>query len=310
MAKCLVTGGAGFIGSHIVEALLARGDEVTILDNFSSGKRGNLPSSKHLHLIEGDVSDPKAAASAVKGIEVVFHEAAMGSVSQSIAEPLKSHTSNATGTLQMLIASKEAKVSRFVNAASTAIYEDSPELPKNEGMPPNPLSPYAATKMGQELYCRAFSASYGMETISLRYFNVYGPRQDPKSEYAAVVPRFFDFYLLGQPPTIYGDGEQTRDFIYVKDVVDANLRAADRSGSKGEVFNIASGKAITVNQLAKEIAAITGSSIKPKHGPERRGEIRHSLADIRLAKDQLGFEARTSLTDGLLQAFEWYKKVH
>ncbi|MFH1262635.1 MAG: SDR family oxidoreductase [Pseudomonadota bacterium] len=306
--KCLVTGGAGFIGSHIVEALLMRGDEVVILDDLSSGKMENLGDDvARVRFIEGDVADPKAAAEAVRDVDFVFHQAAIGSVPRSVEHPMASHHANATGTLQMLIAARDAKVKSFVNAASSSAYGDTPELPKRENMPPNPFSPYAATKMGQESYCRSFAVSYGMRTVSLRYFNVYGPRQDPESQYAAVVPKFFDAFLRGRAPVIYGDGEQTRDFTFVTDVVSANLKASVLENAAGEVFNIAGGKKITINELAAVIQKLTGAKTGSKHEPARAGDIRHSLADVGLAAKQLGWKPTTTLADGLRFCFEWYR---
>jgi len=210
----------------------------------------------------------------VQGVELVFHQAALGSVPKSVGDPRSSHVANLTGTLEMLIAAKEAGVKRFVNAASSSAYGDTPELPKRETMPPNPFSPYATTKLGQEQYCRAFSVSYGLETVSLRYFNVFGARQDPHSQYAAVIPNFFQAYLQNQPPTIYGDGEQTRDFTYVGDVVDANIRASEFAGAQGEVFNIAGGQAITITELAQRVRTLVGVEIPPTPVDPRPGDIR------------------------------------
>lgn len=306
--KCLVTGGAGFIGSHIAEALVRRGDQVTVLDDLSSGKKENLKEVwREIRFIQGDVADAKIAAEAVKGIDLVFHQAAIGSVPRSVETPMASHHANATGTLQMLIASRDAKVKCFVNAASSSAYGDTPELPKRETMPPGPMSPYAAAKLAQESYCRAFSASYGMRTVSLRYFNVYGPRQDPESQYAAVVPKFFHAFLRNESPTIYGDGEQTRDFTFVKDVVDANLKASEFESASGEIFNIAGGKRISVNQLARIIAKLTDSKVIPKQVEPRPGDIRHSLADVSLAERQLGWKSTTPLEEGLRICLEWYR---
>ncbi|HLG19433.1 MAG TPA: SDR family oxidoreductase [Bdellovibrionota bacterium] len=311
MSRYLVTGGAGFIGSHIVETLARKGHDVIVLDDLSTGKKENVSFGSDLadrvRLIEGSVSDPRAAAHAAQGVDVVFHEAALGSVPKSVADPMRSHEANITGTLTMLIAARDAKVKRFVNAASSSAYGDTPELPKRETMPPNPFSPYAATKLAQEQYCRAFSVSYGMETISLRYFNVYGARQDPRSEYAAVIPRFFQAYLKGDSPAIYGDGEQTRDFTYVADVVRANLLAAEIQGAKGEIVNIAGGKAISINELASMIGALVGGKQKPKHEAARPGDIKHSLADVRFSKELLGWQPTTSLDAGLRLAYPWYR---
>ncbi len=312
MTHYLVTGGAGFIGSHLVDALIKQGGKVTILDNLSNGKRENLNGafsvSKQVRLIEGDVSDPKVSSEAIKGVDVVFHQAAVGSVPKSVSDPKGSHQANATGTLELLIAAKEARVKKFVNAASSSAYGDTPELPKRENMPANPFSPYAATKLAQEQYCRAFAVSYGMETISLRYFNVYGPRQDPNSQYAAVVPKFFCAYLKGEPPIIFGDGEQTRDFTYVGDVVAANLKASRMNGAQGEVFNIAGGKKISINGLAKMIQDLVGKAVQPKYVEARPGDIKHSIADISLAKERLGWQPTVLLEQGLRECLVWYQE--
>lgn len=308
--KSLVTGGAGFIGSHIVEALLQRGDQVVVLDDLSSGKEGNLARFRtRIRFIKGDVANPKDAQEAVQDVDRIFHQAAIGSVPRSVEEPMASHHANVTGTLQMLIAARNAGVESFVNAASSSAYGDTPKLPKEEGMVANPFSPYAATKLGQEAYCRSFAVSYGMRTVSLRYFNVYGPRQDPESQYAAAVPKFFDAFLRGDSPTIYGDGEQTRDFTFVKDVVAANIKASEIEHATGEICNIAGGKKISINDLVSLIQTLCGSRVPAKHVEERVGDIRHSLADIALAKETLGWTPATSLEEGLSTCNEWYRSL-
>jgi nucleoside-diphosphate-sugar epimerase len=305
--KSLVTGGAGFIGSHIVEELVRRGDEVVVLDDLSSGKMENLSAvADRVRFIQGSVTDPKAAAEAVRGINRVFHQAAIGSVPRSVEKPMESHHANVTGTLQMLIAARAAGVKSFVNAASSSAYGDTPELPKRENMPANPFSPYAASKMGQESYCRAFAVSYGMRTVSLRYFNVYGPKQDPDSQYAAVVPKFFCAFLRNVPPVIYGDGEQTRDFTFVSDVVAANIKASELKTAAGEVYNIAGGKKITVNELARVIRDLTGAKVEPKHEPARAGDIKHSLADISRAAQGIGWIPTVEMEEGLKLCAAWY----
>ena len=310
MKRCLVTGGAGFIGSHLAEALLKRGDEVIVLDDFSTGKKENITNLKKVPgkftFIEASVLNSKAIREATYGVDVIFHQAALGSVPKSLVDPLTYHEVNIHGTLKLLIAAKEAKVQRFVVAASSSAYGETPELPKRESMVPIPLSPYAVTKLAQEQYASAFAASYGMETVSLRYFNVYGPRQDPTSQYAAVIPSFFDHLIRGEPPQIYGDGEQTRDFTFVGDVVEANLKAAEIKDPKGGIFNIAGGKQISINELATIIGKLVRSKLKPKYLPPRAGDIRHSVADISRAKKVLGWTPKTRLEDGLRIAHDWY----
>jgi nucleoside-diphosphate-sugar epimerase len=311
MRTSLVTGGAGFIGSHLAEALLKRGDAVVVVDNLSSGKQENLDHLKSLggrfRVLIGDVSDPGVARESVKGVNAVYHQAAQGSVPKSVEDPRSAHVANVNGTVEMLIAAKDAGIRRFVVAASSSAYGETPELPKRESIVPSPLSPYAVTKLAQEQYAQAFAASYGMETVSLRYFNVYGPKQDPSSQYAAVIPKFFDSFLKGEAPPVFGDGEQTRDFTYVGDVVAANLAAADMKGAAGQVFNIAGGKRISVNELARIIAKLVGSDLKPRYLPPRAGDIRDSLADISLARKHLGFEPRVELEEGLRRCYEWYR---
>ncbi|MFH1017879.1 MAG: SDR family oxidoreductase [Pseudomonadota bacterium] len=311
MSKCLVTGAAGFIGSHIAETLIRRGDPVVVVDNLSTGRQRNLDHLKllggELEIMIGDLRDPEVCRKAVQGVEYVFHQAALGSVPKSVIDPLESHHSNVTATIQLLLACREAGVGRIVNAASSSAYGETPELPKRESMVPNPLSPYAVTKLAQEHYCHAFSASYRLETVSLRYFNVYGPRQDPDSQYAAVIPLFFKAFLAGKQPTIFGDGEQTRDFTYVADVVDANLKASQMKGARGEIFNIGGGKAVSINQLVRIQAGLVGVEARPVYAPPRPGDIKHSLADINRARSGLSFHPTTSLEVGLRKTLEWYR---
>jgi nucleoside-diphosphate-sugar epimerase len=318
MTRYLVTGGAGFIGSHIAETLLLRGERVRVLDNLSTGQRQNLEYLRslkkgELEFVEGDLSRSDVAKRAVEGISVIFHEAALGSVPKSVEDPISTHQANVTGTVELLWAARQAGVEIVVNAASSSAYGETPELPKRETMVPSPLSPYAVSKLAQEEYCHAFSASYGMRTVSLRYFNVYGPRQDPNSQYAAVIPRFADACLKGERPVIYGDGEQTRDFTFVGDVVAANLQASELKNAKGEVMNIAGGKAISIMDLAKLVAKILDVSATPELKPARPGDIKHSLADISVAKKLIGFEPKVSFEEGLKITLDWYRsnlKIH
>jgi UDP-glucose 4-epimerase len=309
MAIYLVTGGAGFIGSHLVAALVARGERVRVLDNFSTGKRENLaPVIKETELFEGDVADPETVARAMEGVYVVFHQAALPSVIRSVADPLGTHRANTMGTLQVLLAARDVGVRRVVYASSSSVYGDTPTLPKREDMPPCPKSPYAATKLAGEGYCQAFTAAYGLETVVLRYFNVFGPRQDPTSEYAAVIPKFVTAMLAGQAPTIYGDGQQTRDFTYISNVVQANLLAATVPEANGSVFNIACGKRVSLLELVAILNRICGTHLTPRNVAPRPGDIRHSLADIGQAQKALGYEIGVTLEEGLRQVVTWYRE--
>jgi len=305
----LVTGGAGFIGSHLVEALLGRGHMVRVVDNFSTGKRENISGFiNRIELLTGDLSESETARRAVDGISCIFHQAALGSVPRSVADPLSTHRSNVDGTLNLLIEARSAGVRRIVVAGSSSVYGANPALPKNESLLIAPLSPYAVTKAVQELYARAFFATYGLETVTLRFFNVYGPRQDPHSIYAAVIPRFITALLTKKQPVIYGDGEQTRDFTYVEDVVEANLKAMDADGAAGEVLNVAAGGQASINQLLHEISSIMGVKADPVHEPLRVGEVRHSRADNSRAKELLGWQPRTSLKEGLKKTVEYFRR--
>ncbi len=309
MATFLVTGVAGFIGSNLAEALLGRGHRVRGLDNFLSGKRENLEGLEGLEFVHGDVRDLDTCRRACEGVDYVLHQAALGSVPRSIEDPVLSNDCNVTGTLNMLVAARDAGVKRFVFAASSSAYGDTPELPKVETMRPQPLSPYALTKLAGEEYCRLFFELYGFETVSLRYFNVYGRRQDPFSMYAAVIPKFVSALLRGEPPEIYGDGEQTRDFTYIEDVVQANLKACEASREAcGRVYNIAFGQRISLNELYAEIARLLGTDIRPRYGPPRPGDVRHSLADISRARDALGYEPAFDVRRGLTEAIGWYRE--
>lgn len=298
--RALVTGGAGFVGSHLTDGLLAAGFAVRVLDDFSSGRESNIAHALgDIELIRGDLADPATVARACAGVDVVFHEGAIPSVPRSVAEPVRTNRVNVDGTLNVLESARQAGVRRVVFAASSSAYGDTEELPKIETMPPNPRSPYALQKFTGEVYCQLYHELYGLETVALRYFNVFGPRQDPKSEYAAVVPRFATACLRGEPARINGDGEQSRDFTFVVDTVRANLLAADAPAASGKVINIAGGRRISLNELLATLQSITDSKVAPIHGPERVGDVRHSLADLGRARTLLGFEPQISLVDGL-----------
>ncbi len=308
MKTYLVTGGAGFIGSHIVEELVRRGERVRVLDNFLTGKRENLaPFLESIDLIEGDIRDLPTCRQAVRGADFVLHQAALPSVPRSIEDPRLSHDINLTGTVNMLLASKEAGVRRFVFASSSSVYGDDPRLPKKEGQEGRTLSPYAVTKAAGEKYCRVFETAFGLETVCLRYFNIFGPRQDPYSQYAAVIPLFILRFLGGEPPVIHGDGEQSRDFTYVSNVVQANLLAAEAAGVRGRVFNIGCGDRTTVKMLAGLIRDILGSPLNPSFDADRPGDVKHSHADISQARAVLGYEPGVDFREGLERTVQWYK---
>ena len=299
--RYVVTGGAGFIGSHLVEHLVGVGEDVVVLDDFSTGKRENIaPWLPSVELVEGSVTDPDVCARALRGADYVLHQAALPSVPRSVRDPVASHTVNATGTLNILIAARDAGVKRVVYAASSSAYGNTPELPKREEMVARPLSPYAVAKLAGEQYCRAFHASYGVPTVALRYFNVFGPRQDPTSQYAAVVPKFISLALAGESPTIFGDGEQTRDFTFVANVVRANLLACQAAPPAfGEVCNIGCGDRITVNELWLRIRSLVGATVDARHEPSRTGDVRDSLASLTRARSLLGYEPVVPLDEGL-----------
>ena len=301
----LVTGGAGFIGSQLVARLLAEGAAVRVLDNGATGSFDRLEGlSGRLEVVRGDIRDTVEVARAMAGVTGVFHQAAEVSVPRSVADPIGTYAVNVTGTLNVLEAARAAGVRRVVMASTSAIYGDDPEMPKRETMAPRPISPYASSKLADEGLCAVYARCYGLETVALRYFNVYGPGQDPSSAYAAVIPKMVDLVRQGRSPVIYGDGEQTRDFVYVGDVVEANLRAMGSPVASGGVFNIASGSGISLNRMLDLIGGVFGRELAADHLPERAGDIRHSLADVSAAADRLGFRASTPFADGLRRTVE------
>jgi len=311
--RVLVTGGAGFIGSHLVDALVQKGSGVLVLDDFSTGRAANLASSRdRIDVVEGDVRDLELLRQAVRGVEVVFHLAAVSSVVPSVEDPLTCHAVNVGGTLNVLTAARDAKVRRVVSFSSAAVYGADPRLPKTEDMNVSPLSPYAASKAAGELYCRVFSTLYHLETVCLRPFNVYGPRQNPASEYSGVVSRFVERLLAGDPPVIEGDGEQSRDFVFVDDIVAACLLAAEAPGVGGRVFNVGSGRATTINDLARLLAKAVapGKAIPPVYREARPGDVRLSLASIDEARRRLGYAPSVELADGLARTAEWLRQGH
>jgi nucleoside-diphosphate-sugar epimerase len=305
----LVTGGAGFIGSHITEALVKRGDRVRVLDSLITGKRENLSHlSGKVEFIEADIRDFDATRRALDGVRIVFHEAAIPSVPRSVADPQLNHDANSNGTFNVLMAARDAGVKRLIYAASSSAYGETEELPKRETMSPNPLSPYAAAKLFGEYYCQVFTRVYGLETVCLRYFNVFGPRQDPTSPYSGVISKFVTTLLKGETPLIFGDGEQSRDFTYVANVVDANLRAAEAPDASGQVMNMGIGERITLNQLLAELQTILGTNLTPRYEEPRTGDVRHSLADISRAERLLGYRPIVGLAEGLQHTVAWYRE--
>jgi UDP-glucose 4-epimerase len=303
--KYIVTGGAGFIGSHIIEAIAGL-HEVVVIDNFSSGKRENLSMfADSINSIQGSITDLPLLKDAFKGADGIFHLGAIASVARSVNDPGATHETNLTGTLNVLLAARDCGVRKVVFASSSAIYGDEPTLPKHEDMPPVPLSPYAVSKLAGEYYCKVFSELFGMKTVSLRYFNVFGPRQDPHSEYAAVIPKFITRLLDNQPPIIFGDGMQSRDFVYVKDVVQANILAMQSSATG--TFNIGSGKSIDLNTLARTIAEIMNVELTPIYEKPRSGDIRDSVSDITAAKKTFGYLTSYSLDKGLAETIRWFR---
>ena len=309
IGKYLVTGGAGFIGSHLVETLVKQGQDVRVLDNFLTGKRENIEEFlDKIDLIEGDIRDFNTCEQAVNGVDYVLHQAALPSVPRSIKDPVLTNAINVVGTLNLLVASKDAKVNKFVFASSSSVYGDDPNLPKKEGIEGVPLSPYAVTKLVGEHYLRVFSEIFGLGTVALRYFNIFGPRQDPHSQYAAVIPNFITRVIEEDSPKIFGDGEQSRDFTFVANVVKANLLAVESEDISGEVFNIACGDRITVNTLFEKIRHFFQKEVDPFYDKPRPGDILHSFADIAKARKMLKYEPAMSFDDGLKETIQWYSK--
>jgi nucleoside-diphosphate-sugar epimerase len=308
LALYLVTGGAGFIGSNICQELVKKGERVRILDDFSTGKRENIVEFKDsVELIEGDLRDREIVKRAMKGVDFVLHQGALPSVERSIKDPLTTTRVNVLGTLNVLLAAREAKVKRVVYASSSSVYGDTPTLPKKEAMKANPQSPYAVTKLIGEEYCRIYYSVHGLETVCLRYFNVFGPRQDPGSQYAAVIPKFITLMLQAKSPPIYGDGEQSRDFTFIYDVVEANLQACEAKEAPGEVLNIACGKRITINELVERLNKILQTRIEPTYESPRKGDVRHSLADISQARETLHYSPQIGFEQGLERTVQWFK---
>jgi nucleoside-diphosphate-sugar epimerase len=310
MALFLVTGGAGFIGSNLVHVLCARGERVRVLDNFATGREENLRGVEaRIDLHRGSITDPQAVAAAMQGVDYVLHQAALPSVQRSVEDPIETNTVDVSGTVNVLDAARRAGVKRVVYAASSSAYGETPTLPKAETMIPDPLSPYAVAKLAGEHYCRVFFLNYGLETVALRYFNVFGPRQDPKSQYAAVIPNFVTAALRGTQPLIYGDGEQSRDFCFIENVVEANLLACTApKEAAGQVFNVACGERTTLLDVITALSEIVGRRIEPRHAEARTGDIRHSLADISRAKRLLGYSGRVGFAEGLRRTVAWYRE--
>jgi len=305
----LVTGGAGFIGSNLAGELIRRGAKVRIADNFLTGFQENLDEIEgEFEFVQADISDPEAAKKVVEGVELVFHEAALPSVPRSVADPLETHNACVNGTFNLLLAAKDAGVRRFIYAASSSAYGDQPTLPKIETMRPEPLSPYAAAKLVGEHYCRVFSQVYGLETFSLRYFNVFGPRQNPSSQYSGVISRFIDAFMKGDRPTIYGDGEQSRDFTFIANVVDANIKAMEAKAGIGEVMNVANGEKVSLLELFDVMKKVTGrNDVDIDFQPERKGDVKHSQADNSRAVEWLGYEKVVGLEEGIRSTIDWWK---
>jgi len=313
MSTYVVTGGAGFIGSHIAEELLRRKHSVRIVDDFSSGKVSNIEAIlKDIELFRADISDPSALANAFRDADFVIHQAGIVSVQKTMNDPVGTHRVNVDGTLNVLAAARDAHVKRVVFASSAAVYGDNPELPKREEMSPEPMSPYGVQKLCSEIYCRLYSSAFQLETVVLRYFNVFGPRQDPSSPYSGVIAKFIPTVLQGQQPTVFGDGEQSRDFVFVSNVVDANLSACTAEGVSGETFNIACGTRITVNTMLAQIRKIAGNGISSTNTvlrlAQRAGDILHSQADVTRARTRMNYQAQTKFEDGLQQTVEWYRQ--
>lgn len=309
MSLCLVTGGAGFIGSHLVRGLLARGYQVRVLDDLSTGHRRNLAEVEpEVELVVGDIRDAETVRRCVTGTEAVFHVAARASVPRSVEQPEQANDINVNGTLNLLVAARDAGTRRFIYSASSSAYGDTPTLPKHEEMTPQPLSPYAVSKLAGEHYCSCFASCYELEAVSLRYFNVFGPRQDPQSEYAAVLPAFVTRMVRGESPIVFGDGEQSRDFCFVDNVVNANLLGLDAERLSGEVANIACGERTTLNEMIRLINKSLGTSIAAEYQPPRVGDVLHSLAALSEAKRVLGYEPKVMFAEGLARSIEWYRQ--
>ena len=308
--RVLVTGGAGFIGSNLVERLLRDGHQVRVLDNFTTGHRTNLQEfMDDVELVEGDIQSYERAHAAVRDVEVVLHQAAMPSVPRSVQDPLTSTSTNVIGTLNVMLAARDAGVRRVVYASSSSVYGQNPVLPKSEELQTQPFSPYAVAKRAGEGYCRVFHEVYGVETVALRYFNVFGPRQDPNSQYAAVIPNFIGAALRGTSPTVHGDGEQSRDFTFIDNVVHANVLAMDAPDAAGLAMNVACGDRITLNQLLETIGELTGRSITPNYVDSRPGDVRHSSADVSLAQEKLGYECLVDFRSGLERTIEYLERT-
>jgi len=310
MAKYLITGIAGFIGSSLAHAVLAQGDQVRGIDNFATGRRENLAEIlNRIDFREADLLDLDAMKNACQGADFVLHQAAVPSVPKSVLDPLGSNRANVDGTLNLLVAARDAKVKRVVYAASSSAYGDTPTLPKHEEMHPNPISPYAVAKLASEYYMTSFYRCYGLETVRLRYFNIFGPRQDPNSQYSGVMAKFISLMLKGEQPTVFGDGSQSRDFTYIDNAVSANLLActAPASGAAGRVFNVATGTRIDLNQVFESLRKLTGYTGTLKYGPERAGDIKHSLADVSLAEKHLGYKPLVDFETGLKKTVDWYR---
>jgi UDP-N-acetylglucosamine/UDP-N-acetyl-alpha-D-glucosaminouronate 4-epimerase len=306
--RVLVTGGGGFIGCHLVERLLRDGREVRVLDNFATGRRENFAELlDDIDLVEGDMQSYERVHTAVRGCEAVLHQAALPSVPRSVQDPLTSNATNVTGTLNVLLASRDEGVRRVVFGSSSSIYGANPDLPKHEDLLPLPISPYAVAKLAGEGYCRSFHEVFGLETVSLRYFNVFGPRQDPLSQYAAVIPNFTTALLAGEAPVIYGDGEQSRDFTYVENVVEGNLLAMEAQGAAGKVYNVSAGVRLSLNELLDRLRALTGNDAEARYEDARPGEVRHSQADISRAGDELGYRPTVSVEEGLSRTVDSYR---
>jgi UDP-glucose 4-epimerase len=310
MTTYLVTGGAGFIGSHITKALVDRGDRVRVLDNLCTGNRNNIaPFANRIEFVEGDLINAKDCEQALDGVEVVFHQAALASVPRSVDAPLDTNASCVTGTVTLLDVARRSNVRRVVFGGSSSAYGDQPTPAKHEQLLPMPLSPYAAAKLAGEFYCQAFTHTYGLETVTLRYFNVFGPRQDPKSQYAAVIPKFITEMVAGRRPTIFGDGKQSRDFTYIDNIVQGNLLAADAPDAVGRTINVACGESFDLLQVVDGINRVLGTNIQPVFEPARVGDVRESLADIALARKLLKYEPKTGFDEGLKRTVEYYKSV-